>query len=215
MAFDKMPDWAHYMMAALMESMKARDPYTYGHCRRVGHSAKQLAKAAGLDETQQILIEYSAIFHDLGKMAIPDRILLKPGRLTPKEEALMRVHPEKSAEILQPLTKVPFFRALIPGVRHHHERMDGLGYPDRMTGDKIPLIARVILISDTFDAMTTDRPYRKGLPLDVAYAELKKFSGRQFDPQLVKTFLESHKHFIPFEEDITQEFVAAKYKKVA
>lgn len=198
-----------------MESLKARDPYTYGHCRRVAHNAKQLAKAAGLPETQQILIEYSAMFHDLGKIGMPDRILLKPGRLTPKEEAIMRLHPIKSVEILEPLSTVPFFRSVIPGVRHHHERMDGLGYPDRIPGDKIPLIARVILVADTYDAMTTDRPYRKGLPVDVAYAELKKFSGRQFDAQLVKIFLESHKHWAEFEEEITQEFVASHFKRVA
>lgn len=210
-----MPDWANILAQALMESMKARDPYTYGHCRRVSHNAKQLAKAAGLDETQQTIIQYSSMFHDLGKIAIPDRILLKPGRLTPKEEAIMRLHPEKSVEILKPLDKIPFFRAVMPGVKHHHERMDGLGYPDRIPGDKIPLTARVILIADTFDAMTTDRPYRKGLPLDVAYAELRKFSGRQFDEKLVKIFLESHKHWQELDEDITQEFVASHFKRVA
>ncbi|MCM0605830.1 MAG: HD-GYP domain-containing protein [Xanthomonadaceae bacterium] len=210
-----MPDWANYLAQALMESMKARDPYTFGHCRRVAHNAKQLAKAAGLDETQQTIIEYSSMFHDLGKIAIPDRILLKPGRLTPKEEAIMRLHPEKSIEILKPLNKVAFFKAVIPGVKHHHERMDGLGYPDRIPGDKIPLTARVILIADTFDAMTTDRPYRKGLPIDVAYAELRKFAGRQFDTQLVKIFLESHKLWQEYEEEITQEFVASHFKRVA
>ena len=210
-----MPDWAIYLANALMESLKARDPYTYGHCKRVAHTAKQLAKAAGLDVNTQIAIEYSSMFHDLGKMAIPDRILLKPGRLTPKEEAIMRIHPVKSVEILNPLAKVPFFKDVMPGVRSHHERMDGLGYPDKLGGEQIPLTARVILIADTFDAMTTDRPYRNGLPFDVAYAELKKFAGRQFDPQLVKIFLEAHPKWQGFEEEITAAFVASHFKKVA
>ena len=117
------------------------------------------------------------MFHDLGKMGIPDSILLKPGRLTPEEEEIMRAHPVKSAEIVSPLTQVPFFKGVIPGIKHHHERFDGKGYPDGVLGENIPLIARIILIADTFDAMTTTRPYRNGMDHQFAYKELKLFAG--------------------------------------
>jgi HD-GYP domain-containing protein (c-di-GMP phosphodiesterase class II) len=209
------PEWANLAAQALLSAMKERDPYTYGHCRRVARFARLLAKAAGLNEQEQQIIEYSSMFHDLGKMGIPDQILLKPGRLTQKEEEIMREHPIKSTEIIQPLTQVPFFKSLIPGIRHHHERVDGEGYPDRIKGEQIPLSARIILIADTFDAMTTTRPYRKGSGSDYAYKELKQFSGRQFDPQLVQIFLKSHPKWGPIEEEITEEFVAAHFKRAA
>jgi HD-GYP domain-containing protein (c-di-GMP phosphodiesterase class II) len=174
-----------------------------------------LAKAAGLNEYEQKVIEFSSMFHDLGKLGIPDTILLKPGRLTPQEESIMRLHPVKSAEIIQPLTQVPFFKATLPGIRHHHERMDGLGYPHGVSGDQIPLNARIILIADTFDAMTTTRPYRKGLDRDIAYKELKNFAGRQFDPQLVQTFLKAHPAWGEMEEEISEAFVTAHFKRAA
>ena len=155
------------------------------------------------------------MFHDLGKMGIPDAILLKPGRLNTREEAIMRAHPVKSVEIVQPLAQVPFFRATLPGIRHHHERMDGGGYPDRIQGDQIPLNARIILIADTFDAMTTNRPYRKSLGSEHAYKELKLFAGRQFDEQLVRIFLKAHPKWGNMEEEITEEFVATHFRKAA
>lgn len=209
------PEWAELVATTLLQTIKERDPYTYGHCRRVARNSRLLARAAGLDEYQQRLVEFSSLFHDLGKIGIPDRVLLKPGRLTIEEENIMKAHPLKSAEIITPLAKVPFFRSTLPGVRHHHERMDGAGYPDGIAGDDIPLIARVILIADTFDAMTTTRPYRKGLAIEIAYRELKQFSGRQFDPHLVKVFLESHSKWGDYEEEITETFVTEKFKRAA
>jgi HD-GYP domain-containing protein (c-di-GMP phosphodiesterase class II) len=199
----------------LLTALKERDPYTYGHCRRVAWNSRLLAQAAGLNEQEQRVIEYSSMFHDLGKLGIPDSILMKPGRLTAAEESVMRSHPSRSAEIISPLTAVPFFRATLPGVRHHHERMDGAGYPDGITGDEIPLTARIILIADTFDAMTTTRPYRKGLAVEIAYKELKQFAGRQFDPQLVKVFLQSHPRWGAYEQEITEEFVTANFRRAA
>jgi HD-GYP domain-containing protein (c-di-GMP phosphodiesterase class II) len=148
-------------------------------------------------------------------MGIPDAILLKPGRLSSQEEAIMRAHPIKSAEIVQPLSQIPFFRSTLPGIRHHHERMDGEGYPDRIKGSAIPLTARIILIADTFDAMTTTRPYRKGLANEIAYKELRQFSGRQFDPQLVQVFLKAHPGWGQYEEEITEEFVTSHFKRAA
>jgi len=215
MAWDDIPDWTERVMQSLMQALKERDPYTYGHCRRVARNARLLAQAAGLNEYEQKVVEYSSVFHDLGKIAIPDSVLLKPGRLSPEEQAIIRVHPVKSAEILQPLSSVPFFRALLPGVLHHHERLDGRGYPDRIEGDAIPLSARIILIADTYDAMTSTRPYRKGLPDEVAYKELEQFSGRQFDEQLVKVFVKAHPHWGALEEEITEEFVAINFKRAA
>lgn len=211
----EVPEWAQYLAKTLMQAMRERDPYTYGHCRRVSRTAKLLARAAGLSENDQRVVEYSSLFHDLGKLGIPDSILLKPGRLTPEEEAIMRAHPVKSAEIVEPLQSVPFFRSTIPGIRHHHERIDGGGYPHGISGEHIPLTARIILIADTFDAMTTTRPYRKGLAFEIAYKELLTFAGRQFDPQLVKIFLQAHPKWDSHDEEITEEFVTQRFRRVA
>ncbi len=211
----EIPEWAMIVARSLLRSLRERDPYTYGHCLRVGRNARLLAQAAGLSEKDQRVIEFSSMFHDLGKLGIPDHILLKPGRLTAQEEEIMKAHPVKSAEIIQPLAVVPFFNATLPGIRHHHERMDGEGYPDRMKGEQIPVTARVILIADTFDAMTTTRPYRKGLAYEIAYKELKQFAGRQFDPQLVKIFLESHPHWGDLQNEISEEFVKTRFKRAA
>jgi HD-GYP domain-containing protein (c-di-GMP phosphodiesterase class II) len=215
MIWDQIPEWADHVARSLLQALKERDPYTYGHCRRVARNARLLAQAAGLNEFDQAAVEYASLFHDLGKLGIPDSILLKPGRLTPEEEAIMRAHPVKSAEIVQPLTSVPFFQAVIPGIRHHHERFDGKGYPDGVWGDAIPLVARIILIADTYDAMTTTRPYRKGMDPSIAYKELQLFAGRQFDQHLVKVFLEAHPKWGEIEKEITEEFVAAQFKRVA
>jgi HD-GYP domain-containing protein (c-di-GMP phosphodiesterase class II) len=219
MSWGDIPDWAYSVAHSLLQAMRERDPYTYGHCRRVGRHARLLAQAAGLNEFEQRVIEFSSLFHDLGKMGIPDSVLLKAGRLTPEEESVMRDHPIKSAEIVQPLVSIPFFHAVQPGVLHHHERMDGLGYPFGKSGSEIPLAARIILIADTFDAMTTTRPYRKGLSHEIAYKELRVFSGRQFDPQLVEIFLKAHPLWGDLEAEITEEFIqqslATRGKKIA
>jgi HD-GYP domain-containing protein (c-di-GMP phosphodiesterase class II) len=162
-----------------------------------------LAQAAGFSERQQSVLEYASLFHDIGKIGIPDAILMKPARLSPEEEEIMREHPVKSASILAPLESFPFFQEAIAAVLHHHERIDGQGYPFGLQGDQIPITARIILIADTYDAMTTTRPYRKGLPVEYAYSELKKFAGRQFDEQLVKTFLSAHPKWNVHEVDFT------------
>jgi HD-GYP domain-containing protein (c-di-GMP phosphodiesterase class II) len=215
MAREEIPKWATVVAQTLMAALKERDPYTYGHCRRVARTSRLLAQAAGLNDYQQNIVEYSSLFHDLGKMGIPDSVLLKPGKLTAEERQIILEHPIKSAEIVQPLSADPFFRATIPGIRHHHERIDGMGYPDGVAGDKIPLTARIILIADTYDAMTTTRPYRKGMDPEVAYKELKQFANRQFDAQLVQIFVQAHPGFGEMEQEITEEFIAASFKKIA
>jgi len=128
----------------------------------------------------------------------------------------MRAHPTKSVEILQPIaTGVEIFKATLTGIQSHHERVDGFGYPHGLKGDQIPLHSRIIVIADTFDAMTTTRPYRKGLANEVAYKELKLFAGRQFDPHMVQVFLKAHPGWGEHDEEITEEFVSSAFKKVA
>jgi putative nucleotidyltransferase with HDIG domain len=175
-----------------MESVRAKDFETYAHCIRVSRGARFLARVAGLNELDQKLAEFAGLFHDIGKIGIPDAILTKPGKLTPQEYQTMMDHPEISVQILAPLKEVEFFARLIPGVLHHHERFDGEGYPNKVAGEEIPLAARIILIADTYDAMTADRAYRRGRTPEVAYQELKDYAGRQFDPWLVKIFNEAH-----------------------
>lgn len=209
------PDWAKVTSQALLNSLREKDPYTYGHCLRVARNARLLAKAAGLNDTMQEVVEYSSLFHDIGKIGIPDHILFKDDNLTQSEEEIMKTHPVKSVEIIQPLVKAHFFNALVPGIKHHHEHIDGGGYPDGIQGEDIPLVSRVILIVDTFDAMTTTRPYRKGLSPELAYKELKQFAGRQFDAQLVKTFLQAHPHWDELKKDLTEEYIASHYKRAS
>lgn len=186
------PSWSYDVARALLESLKLSDPVTYAHCLRVGENCRKFAKSMGLNEYQQKVAEFSGMFHDLGKIGISNTIINKPSRLTDDEFKTMKGHPEMSVKLIEPLQATAFFAELIPGVRHHHERMDGRGYPEGVFGEKIPLTARVILICDTVDAMSEDRPYRKGLPIDIIYAELKRCAGTQFDANLVKIFLEAH-----------------------
>lgn len=187
------PDWAYESARALMAALNAVDPMTYKHCVRVGEMARKLARDAGMNEYEQKLAEFAGLFHDIGKIGISQDIIGKPGKLDPKELDIMRNHPSISEEIIRPLSTHPFFAQLLAPIRAHHERMDGEGYPDKLIGEKIPVLARVILVVDTYDAMSETRAYRKGLPDEVVYAELKRCSGTQFDPQLVRIFLQAHK----------------------
>lgn len=214
-SWSHIPQWAISAADALMQALKNRDPYTFGHCYRVARNAKLLAKAAGLNGTDQDIIAYSSIFHDLGKISIPDEILLKTSSLTKRERDIMEIHPVKSVEILQPLCKLPFVRSLIPGILHHHERIDGKGYPYGLTGSKIPLQAKIILIADTYDAMTSTRPYRKGRSAEYAYKELKIFAGRQFDFHLTNIFLKAHPTWGSMEEEISEEYISKHFKRAA
>ncbi|MGZ3768955.1 MAG: HD-GYP domain-containing protein [Bdellovibrio sp.] len=197
------PSWAYDSARAIMESLRSVDAVTFSHCCRVGEMSRKLARDAGLNEYEQKLAEFAGLFHDVGKIGISPSILFKPGKLDADEYAVMQKHSELSEEIIKPLTSHKFFANLLPAVRGHHERVDGTGYPDKKRGDEVPLLARVILIVDTYDAMTETRAYRKGLPIDVVYAELKKCSGTQFDSQLVNIFLHAHQHW--FKEACDQD----------
>lgn len=212
---DQIPDWAMLVAQSLLKAVKERDPYTFGHCKRVSRDARLLALAAGLNEEQARVMEFAALFHDLGKLSIPDKILLKAGPLTPEEDAIMRLHPERSIEILDPLRVVKFFNSTMPSILHHHERVDGAGYPHGLKKDQIPLGSRIMTIVDTFDAMTSNRPYRKALPNEVAYKELQHFSGRQFDTELVKVFLKAHPRWEEYDTEISENFLSPLYRKAA
>lgn len=202
MSWGDIPAWANNTALSLMQTLSYVDPVTYEHCCRVAALSRKLAVSAGLNEYEQAVAEYSGLFHDLGKIGISNEIIAKPGKLDPKEIDIMRNHPIISENILKPLAeKDSFFRQLTAPVRGHHERVDGEGYPDRILGDKINLFSRIILIVDTYDAMSQTRSYRKGLPNEVVYAELKRCSGTQFDSQLVKMFLDAHKFWSKNEKE--------------
>lgn len=187
-----LPSWAYDAAKALMQSLKAVDPLTYYHCCRVGELSRKLARDLSLTDYQQKIAEFSGLFHDVGKIAIPQTIIHKPAKLDNDEFEIMKKHPEVSEDIVKSLNHHEFFKNLLPSVRNHHERYDGRGYPDGLVGDNVPLIARVILVADTYDAMTQTRSYRKGLTAEAVYLELQKFSGTQFDPQIAKTFIDVH-----------------------
>lgn len=203
------PSSAYETAKTLLQSLKIVDPLTFYHCCRVGEFSRKLARDAGLEDYQQKVAEFAGLFHDVGKIGIPQLVLHKPSKLDPVEFDLVKKHAELSEQIVQVLSEDPFFKDLLPPVRSHHERIDGNGYPDGLAGDQVPLIARVILVVDTYDAMTQSRSYRKGLAPEVAYAELSKFSGLQFDAQLVKIFLQAH----PLWEHETEPETKAKILK--
>lgn len=186
------PEWAYSSVESILASLRAVDPMTFYHCLRVGEYSLRLAKAAGLNEYQQKVAQFAGLLHDVGKMGVEQSIVHKPGKLTSDEYEKMKSHSILSEEIIKPLAHDPFFGHILPAVRGHHERIDGAGYPDKLIGDDIPLISRLILVVDTLDAMAQDRPYRMGLPIDTIYKELKKFAGVQFDRQLVTIFLQVH-----------------------
>ncbi len=173
---------------ALAEAIDAKDHYTRGHSERVAVYASRMARRMNLRKELVERVYFSGLLHDVGKIGIPDAIITKPSRLSKEEYLEMQKHPEIGAKILEP---VQFLKHIIPCVRHHHEWFDGSssGYPMRLAGDQIPQPSRIIVVADTVEAMTSDRPYRKALPLEVVVRELHKYSGTQFDPTCVEAFL--------------------------
>jgi putative two-component system response regulator len=182
---------AQGVVAALANAVEAKDSVTEHHCQRLAGLAHMLATAADLDPVSIKGIVFGALLHDIGKIGVSDVILKKPGRLTDAEWVEMRRHPEIGEQICRPLASS---REFAPIVRHHHERWDGFGYPDRLQAREIPIGARIVGLVDAFDAMTHDRPYKAGRSLDEAIAELTAESGRQFDPSLVECFISMVDH---------------------
>lgn len=204
-----------YEMAAraILYALDLKDHYTFGHSTRVAYFSLAAGKKLNLSEKNLYELELASLFHDIGKIGIPDQVLNKPERLVAEEFEVMREHPEKSYQILQQFGD---FGEIAIYARHHHERYDGRGYPDQLKGEEIPLFSRIILISDTFDAMTSTRSYRKGLSYQVAFEELRQCAGTQFDPQLVEVFIEALTE-IHQQSDETFELsiIQGKFKKDA
>lgn len=198
---------------SILQALDCKDHYTFGHSLRVTHFTLKLGEEMGFDEETLYDLEMSALFHDIGKIAVPDAVLLKPARLDDEEFLQMKQHPSKSAEILEGFEP---FEEVAKNAKHHHERYDGRGYPDGLKGTDIPLFSRMILIADTFDAMTSTRPYRKGLPYEVAFAELDEFAGSQFDPDLVEKFIQAMtKDKADKSDTFSLKIIAGEFKKDA
>lgn len=173
-------------ISALAEALDARDPYTYRHSSNVTKYAVAIAEEMKLTLSEIENIRRGGLLHDIGKIGIRDEILSKPAKLTDEEYAQIKSHPAKGEEILKSL---PFLGEAVKLIRHHHEKPNGTGYPDRLPGYKIELGAKILAVADAFDTMISDRPYRKALGLDVAIDELKRCSSSQFDPAVVEAFL--------------------------
>jgi putative nucleotidyltransferase with HDIG domain len=178
-------------LEALGNALDLKDAETEGHSKRVTAFTIAIARAMGLTPSQIRVIARGAFLHDIGKMAIPDAILRKPGALDPEEVAIMREHCYRGYQILK---RIPFLSEAAEIVYSHQEKFDGTGYPRGLKGDEIPLGARIFSVADTLDAMTSDRPYRAKLPFSVAREEIQRWSGRQFDPSVVTTFLQMPEH---------------------
>jgi putative nucleotidyltransferase with HDIG domain len=174
------------LVRALSNAVEARDAYTSKHAERVTAYALELSRALGTPLADTPEIEFGFLLHDIGKVAVPDAVLWKPGPLTDKERALIAQHPLIGADIVR---GIEFLGPAAEVVRSHHERWDGHGYPDGLAGEEIPLAARVFAVADVLDALTTERPYRHPLPLDAARETIVAESGTQFDPRVVDAFV--------------------------
>jgi putative two-component system response regulator len=171
---------------ALADALDAKCDYTSGHSLRVSRYAITIGKQIGFADEELRDLEIAGILHDIGKIGVPESILWKPARLDPDEIKIMSAHPVRSAQMIE---DIPLLKRSRLWVLHHHEYLDGSGYPDHLQGDAIPIGARIILVADAYDAMTSDRPYRKSIGYEKAASELRKYSGKQFDPELVKALL--------------------------
>ena len=171
----------------LRQTVEAKDPYTRGHSDRVSEYSVLIGKKLGLDEKTLHILKIGGLFHDIGKIGIPDSILLKESKLSDEEYSQIKNHPMIGVHMLG---DAAIFTDILPIVKHHHERYDGRGYPSQLVGDDIPYVARIAAVADTFDAMTSKRSYRDSLPIDVDRAEIERCSGTQFDPNIAKVFLD-------------------------
>ena len=177
---------AESVLFSLARSIEGKDPYTHGHCERLADYSARLGQQLGLAEDQITALRRAGIVHDVGKIAVPDAILLKPGRLTPDEWTIIREHSAVGERICAPLKS---FRFVLPIIRHHHEKLDGSGCPDGLRGDAIPIAARVLQIVDVYDALTTDRPYKKAFSITDALQTMKEeVSQGWWDPHIFDQF---------------------------
>jgi HD-GYP domain-containing protein (c-di-GMP phosphodiesterase class II) len=170
----------------LAAAIDAKDPYTRGHSERVSSYSMAISRHLGLSQDEVFRVHIAAILHDVGKLGIRESILNKPGGLSDDEFEIMRQHPAIGAQIMSPIRML---KDIIPGIRNHHETWDGKGYPDRLNGEEIPMVARIIGVADTFDAMTTTRPYQQAMTLEYVLAKMRSMSGTRFDPNVIDAFM--------------------------
>ncbi len=180
-------------VSALVQAIEMRDPYTKGHSLQVSNLAFELAKKFGSSERELELIKFAGLLHDVGKIAVPEHILNKPSSLNEEEWIIMRRHPKYSSEIIKPIKGL---MEIEQWILYHHERWDGSGYPEGLKEREIPFFSRILAVCDTYSAMLSKRPYRKGLSDEEAREEIKKYSGKQFDPEVVQMFLTFPKEFL-------------------
>src|ERR1022692_4860873 len=177
---------AESVLFSLARSIEGKDPYTHGHCERLAEYSARLGEHLQLPEEQLIALRRAGVVHDVGKIAVPDAILLKPGRLTPDEWTIIRDHSVVGERICAPLKS---FRFVLPIIRHHHEKLDGSGYPDGLRGDAIPITARILQIVDVYDALTTDRPYKKAFSVTEALQTMREEVAKGWwDPHIFAQF---------------------------
>jgi riboflavin transporter FmnP len=186
--FIEMREMFTQTIGALAEAVDKRDPFTSKHSQRVRSISVDIGREMRVSAGELEALEWGGLLHDVGKIGVPDSILIKQGKLTREERIRMNSHPVLGAQIVGPVDRLA---PELPVIRHHHEWYNGSGYPDRLMGDEIPKLARILHVADAFEAMTADRPYRKALSIDQAMAELRKFAGVQFDPEIVDAFMKT------------------------
>ena len=187
----------------LRHTVEAKDIYTRGHSERVAEYSVLIGKKLGLSEEDLKILHLGGLFHDIGKIGVPDSILQKPSRLTDNEYSQIKQHPNIGVHIL---SNASIFENILPIVEHHHEKFDGTGYPSKLKGDEIPYFARITSIADSFDAMTSCRSYREEMPIETVIDEIRKCSGTQFDPEISKAFLEILENDFPSIEQIMNRY---------
>lgn len=199
--YEQLKDAFYTTVYTLAETIEKRDPYTGNHTKRVMEYSIAIGRTLGLAEGDMARLQLGAVLHDIGKIGVSDSVLLKESALTDEEFEQIKKHAVYGEEII---SRIAQLKPAIPGVKHHHEKFNGRGYPDGLKGEEIDITARIIAVADSFDAMTSNRPYRKGLSLDDAFEELRKYSGTQFDPGIVDAF---------FASDVMEAFFTANSRQ--
>lgn len=199
--YEQLKDTFYTTIYTLAETIEKRDPYTGNHTKRVMEYSLAIGRTLGLPEDEMSRLQLGAVLHDIGKIGVRDSVLLKESSLTDEEFEQIKMHAVYGEEIISGIAQL---RGAVPGVKQHHEKHNGRGYPVGLKGDEIDITARIIAVADSFDAMTSNRPYRKGLSLDEAFEELRKYSGSQFDPEIVDAF---------FASDVMEAFFTANARE--